>query len=194
MIYRDFETFIKIKGDLSVDEQIHIKNEIKKYCDMYSMQTDEDGIGYYLESNQCGRGLGPGLKFYYTLGKYRECFSLFDYNSYFEHDINYHGGEMNLNGTRYRIAHAQTYKTPERMWDKSKLYMGDEHYEYFIRGMEENEDYISVVGHTATENRKIWVSPSGRTIRTDCGNGYKPYNCERALGAIRLNDMKEFYV
>lgn len=77
---------------------------------------------------------------------------------------------------------------------KVKLYMGDEHYEYFIRGMEENDNYISVVGHTATENRKIWVSPSGRTIRTDCGNGYKPYNCEGALGAIRLNDMQEFYV
>ena len=99
MIYRDFETFIKIKDDLSVDEQIHIKNEIKKYCDMYDMQTDEDGIGYYLESNQCGRGLGPGFQFYYKIGKYRECFSLFDYNSYFEHDINYHEGEMNLNIT-----------------------------------------------------------------------------------------------
>ena len=317
MIYRDFETFIKIKNDLSVDEQIHIKNEIQKYCDMYDMQTDEDGIGYYLESNQCGRGLEPGFKFYYKVGKYREYFSLFNYNSYLEHDINYHEGEMNLNitnqdvyvvsdihndasgfrellkkisfssddlliingdifdrgdepadlyseilkhpniqvvqgnhdvwlareilekydnqkvgqfirynslplleerlipadlvnlakwikeqpyyinlslnETRYQIAHAQTYKTPERMWDKSKLYMGDEHYEYFIRGMEENEDFISVVGHTATENRKIWVSPSGRTIRTDCGNGYKPYNCEGALGAIRLNDMQEFY-
>lgn len=262
--------------------------------------------------------MGPGFKFYYKIGKYREYFSLFEYNSYFEHDINYHEGEMNLNitnqnvyvvsdihndasgfkellkkisfssddlliingdifdrgdepadlyseilkhsniqvvqgnhdvwlareilekydnqkvgqfirynslllleerlvpadlvnlakwikeqpyyinlnlnGTRYQIAHAQTYKTPERMWDKSKLYMGDEHYEYFIRGMEENDNYISVVGHTATENRKIWVSPSGRTIRTDCGNGYKPYNCEGALGAIRLNDMQEFYV
>ena len=101
---------------------------------------------------------------------------------------------LNLNGTKYQIAHAQTYETPERIWDKSKLYMGDEHYEYFIRGMEESENYISVVGHTPTENRRIWVSPSGRTIRTDCGNGYKSFNCSGSLGAIGLNDMKEFYV
>lgn len=101
---------------------------------------------------------------------------------------------LNLNGTKYQIAHAQTFRTPEHLRDKSKLYMGDEHYECFIRGMEEAEDFISVVGHTPTENQSIWVSPSGRTIRTDCGNGYKPYHCEGALGAIRLNDMKEFYV
>ena len=97
---------------------------------------------------------------------------------------------LDLNGTKYQIAHAQTYPTPERIWDKSKLYMGDEHYECFIRGMEESDEYISVVGHTPTEDKKIWVSPSGRTIRTDCGNGYS----NGRLGAIRLNDMKEFYV
>lgn len=101
---------------------------------------------------------------------------------------------LDLNGTKYQIAHAQTYPTPERIWDKSKLYMGDEHYECFIREMEESDEYISVVGHTPTEDKKIWVSPSGRTIRTDCGNGYKPYNCEGYLAALRLNDMKEFYV
>lgn len=101
---------------------------------------------------------------------------------------------LDLNGIKYQIAHAQTYLTPEKMWDKSKLYMGDEHYEYFIRGMEEHDKFISVVGHTATDDRKIWVSESGRTIRTDCGAGYKCYNCEGRLGAIRLNDKKEFYV
>lgn len=95
---------------------------------------------------------------------------------------------LDLNGTKYQIAHAQTYPTPERIWDKSLLYMGDDHHECFIRGMEESDEYISVVGHTPTEDKKIWVSPSGRTIRTDCGNGYG------RLGAIRLNDMKEFYV
>lgn len=60
--------------------------------------------------------------------------------------------------------------------------------------MEEHEQFISVVGHTATDNRRIWVSPSGRTIRIDCGAGYKCYGKEGILGAIRLNDMKEFYI
>ena len=69
--------------------------------------------------------------------------------------------------------------------------MGDGHYEGVIRGMEEYNEFISVVGHTATEDRKIWVSPSGRTIRIDCGGGYQK---DGNLGAIRLNDMEEFYV
>ena len=61
---------------------------------------------------------------------------------------------LELDGTKYQIAHAQTYLTPERLWDKSKLYMGDEHYEYFIRGLEEHDNFISVVGHTAMEDRQ----------------------------------------
>lgn len=102
---------------------------------------------------------------------------------------------LDLNGTKYQIAHAETYDTPERIWDKSLFYMGDDvHYDDFICGLEEYADFISVVGHTATENRRIWRSPSGRAILTDCGNGYKPYNCEGYLAALRLNDMSEFYV
>ena len=69
--------------------------------------------------------------------------------------------------------------------------MGDGHYECFIRGMEEHNEFISVVGHTATEDRKIWVSPSGRTIRIDCGAGYQK---DGNLGAIRLKDMGAFYI
>lgn len=101
---------------------------------------------------------------------------------------------LTLDGKKYQIAHAQTYPTPERLWDKSKIYMGDDHYEDFIRGLEEHDEFISVVGHTATEDKRIWVSESGKTIRIDCGAGYQCYNCTGNLGAIRLNDMEEFYV
>ena len=101
---------------------------------------------------------------------------------------------LTLDGKKYQIAHAQTYLTPERLWDKSKIYMGDDHYEDFIRGLEEHDEFISVVGHTATEDKRIWVSESGKTIRIDCGAGYQCYNCTGNLGAIRLNDMEEFYV
>ncbi len=58
---------------------------------------------------------------------------------------------LDLEGRKYQIAHAQTYLTPERIWDKSRFYMGDGHYQCFIRGMEEHNEFISVVGHTATE-------------------------------------------
>ena len=98
---------------------------------------------------------------------------------------------LDLEGRKYQIAHAQTYLTPERIWNKSRFYMGDGHYECFIRGMEEHNEFTSVVGHTATEDRKIWVSPSGRTIRIDCGAGYQK---DGNLGVIRLNDMEEFYI
>ena len=97
---------------------------------------------------------------------------------------------LDLDGRKYQIAHAQTYLTPERIWNKSRFYMADGHYEYFISGMEEHNEFISVVGHTATEDRKIWVSPSGKMIRIDCGAGYQK---DGNLGAIRLNDMEEFY-
>lgn len=100
---------------------------------------------------------------------------------------------LDLDGIKYQIAHAQTYLTPERLWDKRKIYMGDERYENFIRGLEEHDQFISVVGHTATESGRIWISKSGKTIRIDCGAGYKCYNGQGNLGAIRLNDMAEFY-
>lgn len=98
---------------------------------------------------------------------------------------------LDLEGRKYQIAHAQTYLTPERIWNKSRFYMGDGHYECFIRAMEEHNEFTSVVGHTATEDRKIWISPSGRTIRIDCGAGYQK---DGNLGAIRLNDMDRFYI
>ena len=98
---------------------------------------------------------------------------------------------LDLEGRKYQIAHAQTYLTPERILNKSRFYMGDGHYECFIRGMEEHNEFTSVVGHTATEDRKIWASPSGRTIRIDCGAGYQK---DGNLGVIRLNDMEEFYI
>lgn len=101
---------------------------------------------------------------------------------------------LDINGKKYQIAHAQTFLTPDRIWNKRKIYMGDEHYEYFLKGMEEHEQFISVVGHTVTDNGRIWISPSGQTIRIDCGAGYKNYDKNGTLGAIRLNDMKEFYV
>lgn len=102
--------------------------------------------------------------------------------------------ELVLDKQNYQICHAQTYKTPNRLIDKSKLYMGDLHYTDFLSGKEVNMDFISVVGHTPTDDGKIWVSETGQTIRVDCGDGYKCYNCNGALGAIRLNDHKEFYI
>ena len=94
----------------------------------------------------------------------------------------------------YQIAHAQTFPTSDRIRDKSWIYMGDGHYKYFLNASEECDKYISVVGHTPTSNRKIWHSASGKTIRIDCGAGYSSYNGYGTLGAIRLNDMKEYYV
>lgn len=101
---------------------------------------------------------------------------------------------LDLDGKLFHIAHAQVYTTTENVIDKRKIYMGDAHYENFIIGKNETYDGIAIVGHKATENRKIWKSESGRTILIDCGNGYKCYNAGGSLAAIRLNDMKEFYV
>lgn len=102
--------------------------------------------------------------------------------------------ELMLDGKYYQIAHAQTFPTPNRVRNMQWFYMGDFHHESFIRGEEEYLNGISVVGHTPTSNYKIWKSDSGRTIRIDCGNGFQCCGCNGTLGAIRLNDMEEFYV
>lgn len=102
---------------------------------------------------------------------------------------------LELNGVQYQIAHAQTYPTPERLVNLSKLYMGDAFYEEFLRGKDEKgKDFISIVGHTSTEDQKIWKSESGKTIRIDCGCGYRSSYGKGRLGALRLNDGKEFYI
>ena len=102
--------------------------------------------------------------------------------------------ELILDGKYYQIAHAQTFPTPNRVRDMQWFYMGDFHHECFIRGEEEFLKGASVVGHTPTNNYKIWKSNSGRTIRIDCGNGFQYCGCNGTLGAIRLNDMDEYYV
>lgn len=58
-----------------------------------------------------------------------------------------------------------------------------------MEGNLELKDTISIVGHRPTDDGRIWISPSGKTMRLDCGCGFE---CGR-LGVIRLNDGKEFY-
>ena len=43
---------------------------------------------------------------------------------------------LELDGVKYQIAHAQTYLSPERLWDKRKIYMGDGRYTWFLQWLE----------------------------------------------------------
>lgn len=99
---------------------------------------------------------------------------------------------ITVEGRKYQIAHAQTYPTPDRIFDKRNIYMGDNYHTEFLAGRYELKDTISVVGHVPTEDFKIWKSPTGKTIRIDCGNGYVREGGR--LGALRLNDGKEYYL
>lgn len=101
--------------------------------------------------------------------------------------------ELVLDGQKFQISHAQTYPTPGRVYDKSRFTMGDGHYEDFLTGMYDRKGIISVVGHTPMENERIWRSPAGGLLRIDCGNGFQCHGWGR-LGAVRLNDMREYYV
>ncbi|MCQ2519638.1 MAG: metallophosphoesterase [Lachnospiraceae bacterium] len=109
--------------------------------------------------------------------------------------------QLNLNGKNYQIAHAQTFPTIERIINKRMIIMGDAAYYEFLDGkMNDKVDYISVVGHTSTDSKKIMISSDKKLIRIDCGNGYRCYNNdgfpgpECRLGCIRLNDWEEYYV
>lgn len=191
------EDILIINGDVfdRGEKPVELYFEILKYPNIYMIQGNHDvWVAREILGKYAGENVGEYIS-YNTVSILEQrltpvdMINLADWIKEKPYYIN-----LTLDGKKYQIAHAQTYLTPERLWDKSKIYMGDDHYESFIRGLEEHDEFISVVGHTATEDKKIWVSESGKTIRIDCGAGYKCYNCTGNLGAIRLNDMEEFYV
>lgn len=174
---------------------IELYQEILKYKNIYVIQGNHDiWVQREIMEKYAGQQVGEYLSYNTVslLAKRLKPVEMIDLANWVKQQPYYI--KLNLNGKLYQISHAQTYPTPERLLDKSKLYLGDGHYDDFINGKEEIKNVISVVGHTSTDNRKIWTSESGRIIRIDCGNGFKCYNSQGRLGVIRLNDMKEYYI
>ena len=97
-------------------------------------------------------------------------------------------------GRRFQIAHAQTYDRPTMVTDPNWFYMGNNKYDEFLEGKGIPSDVISVIGHVPTPTGHIMKLANKRLIRIDCGNGYREFDDEVRLGAIRLNDMKEYYI
>lgn len=190
------EDILIINGDIfdRGEKPVELYFEILKYSNIYVIQGNHDvWVAREIREKFAGEKVGQYIS-YNTVSimeKRLTPVDLLNLAAWIESKPYYIN--LELNGVKYQIAHAQTYLSPERLWDKSKIYMGDSHYAWFLQGLEEHDKFISVVGHTTTDDRRIWTSPSGRTIRTDCGAGYKCYNCAGCLGAIRLNDRQEFY-
>lgn len=111
--------------------------------------------------------------------------------------------EIEVEDTKYLLAHAQTAKWSEKMSEDVFL-MGNfdkTYYEYGIRGV------VSIVGHTTTDVIRSWMGERQRKpyevwcnrfknlYVIDCGNGIrKPGKFGPRLACMRLNDRKVFYV
>lgn len=191
------EDILIINGDIfdRGDKPVELYFEILKYPNIYVIQGNHDvWVKKEIREKYAGQKVGEFLTYNSVelMAERMTPIDLLDLADWIDDKPYYI--ELMLDGQYFQIAHAQTYPTPKRIFDVKKFYMGDFHHEDFLRGEEEFINGISVVGHTPTINGKIWKSKSGRTIRIDCGNGYNCYGCNGALGIIRLNDMREYYV
>ena len=112
--------------------------------------------------------------------------------------------ELEINGKKFLLAHAETTEIPSLKKDDFFL-QGEEMTCTFLR--EGVSGCISVIGHFPTDLIRyvmkelpvfpnvIWHNQYKNVYCIDCGNGYRK-NLKRAvqLGCLRLNDMEEFYI
>lgn len=186
-----------INGDIfdRGDKPVELYFEILKHPNIYVIQGNHDvWVKNEIREKYAGKTVGEYLA-YNTVNLMAERLTQVDLLNLADWiDEKPYYIELLLDNQAFQLAHAQTYPTPGRIFDVKKFYMGDFHHESFLRGENEFSNIISVVGHTPTTDGKIWRSQSGRTVRIDCGNGFNCYGCNGRLAALRLNDMREYYV
>lgn len=94
---------------------------------------------------------------------------------------------ITLDKHKYLLAHAMTSKPDEEKDDNYYLdgeFLDDSYLENGIEG------YISICGHSSTDNQRIWKNAIGNVYRCDCGCGYR----SGKLGCLCLKTREEFYV
>lgn len=85
----DYEVKILIKPSLSFLDKQFINNEIEKTAKKFNMYLHEDGVTYSKKPPYKKlEDIPAGFQFYLHLKKFKEYFSLFEYYSYLEGDIN----------------------------------------------------------------------------------------------------------
>ena len=95
--------------------------------------------------------------------------------------------EVEVNGTKYLLAHAMTVRPGKKVDEKTYLYGGADFQEFLECGV---EGYISVCGHFNPESNEIWRNNLGNVIICDCGCGLR----SGQLGCLCLETGEEIYV
>lgn len=95
--------------------------------------------------------------------------------------------ELEVNGTKYLLAHAMTIKTDLKCEDKVYLQGSEKFQNFLINGV---EGYVSVCGHSSPEGSNIWKNSKGNVIICDCGCGFR----SGRLGCLCLETGEEIYV
>lgn len=113
--------------------------------------------------------------------------------------------EIEVNGEKIMLSHAQTFEKPEEMSDRDILLGRNIDVSYLMNGI---SGYVSVIGHTGTDMirkcvgepmvvaNEIWINPKGNLFAIDCGNGFRHYKnaIGMRLGIICLETKEVYYV
>lgn len=95
--------------------------------------------------------------------------------------------ELEVNGTKYLLAHAMTTK-PNMKYEEKVYLQGSVPFQNFLtNGV---EGYISICGHSNPEGTDIWRNSKGNVIICDCGCGFH----SGRLGCLCLETGGEIYV
>ena len=95
--------------------------------------------------------------------------------------------ELEVNGTKYLLAHAMTVKPNMQCEDKVYLPGSEDFHNFLLNGV---EGYVSICGHSNPEGSDIWRNSKGNVIICDCGCGFR----SGRLGCLCLETGEEIYV
>lgn len=95
--------------------------------------------------------------------------------------------KIEVNDTKYLLAHAMTMKPSVVCADKAYLRGSDGFQNFLMNGV---EGYISICGHSNPRGSDIWRNSKGNVIICDCGCGFR----SGSLGCLCLETGEEFYV
>lgn len=95
--------------------------------------------------------------------------------------------ELEVNGTKYLLAHAMATAPCLKCEDEVYLQGSEKFQDFLLSGV---EGYISICGHSNPEGSDIWRNSKGNVIICDCGNGFR----SGRLGCLCLETGEEIYV
>lgn len=95
--------------------------------------------------------------------------------------------ELDVNETKYLLAHAMTVKPGTKNSDNTYLCGSERFQDFLMNGI---EGYVSICGHSNPEGSDIWRNSKKNVVICDCGCGFR----SGRLGCLCLETGEERYV